>query len=75
LDHWGPDPRKVYELADRLIEHEQQDAKLLRRLKGTVDDVKDTTLWALLIKLMELDTAKHIEILDFVRRHSRKAAN
>jgi len=73
LDHWGRDPRRVQELAERLYEHEQEDAKMLRRLHDSVDDLKDTTLWVLLIKLMEMDTAKHREILDFVRRHAKKA--
>ena len=27
-------------------------------------DVKDTTMWWLLVRLMEMDTAKHIEILN-----------
>jgi hypothetical protein len=74
LDHWGPDPRLVAELAQRLLEHEQQDLKFLKKLQDDVEDVKDTTLWALLVKLMEHDTAKHIEILEFVRRHARKSA-
>ena len=33
--------------------------------------MKDTTLWQLLVKVMELDTEKHAEILRFVRKHAR----
>lgn len=73
LDHWGPDGRLVAELAQRLEDHEEQDLKLLRHLGDELEDVKDTTLWKLLVKLMEMDTAKHIEILKFTRRHARKS--
>jgi hypothetical protein len=73
LDHWGPDGRFVAELAERLEDREEQDLKMLRRLGDELEDVKDTTLWKLLVKLMELDTSKHIEILKFTRRHARKS--
>jgi hypothetical protein len=73
LDHWGPDGRLVAELAQKLEDREEQDLKMLRRLGDDLEDVKDTTLWKLLVKLMEMDTAKHIEILKFTRRHARKA--
>lgn len=73
LGGWGSDPRRVVEISDRLARHEEQDLESLRRIRKELDTVKDTTLWALLVKLMELDTSKHKEILDFVRRHARKA--
>jgi hypothetical protein len=73
LGGWGPDPRKVAELSDRLIEHEEMDLQFLRRLRKEMDSIKDTTMWALLVKLMELDTSKHMEILNFVRRQSKHA--
>jgi rubrerythrin len=73
LGGWGPDPHKVTELSDRLIEHEEMDLQFLRSLRKELDSVRDTTLWDLLVRLMELDTTKHTEILNFVRRHSRKA--
>ena len=72
LDHWGPDPAAVTELTERLLERERADAKELHRLAGELKEVKDTTLWQLLVRLMEMDTAKHVEILDFVKRHARK---
>jgi hypothetical protein len=74
LDHWGPDPAHVVELTERLMERERQDAKAFDRLGRELKDVRDTTMWGLLIKLMEMDTAKHIEILEFVRRHARKSS-
>jgi hypothetical protein len=72
LDQWGPDPRHVVELSERLMEHERADAKELDRLTRELKDVRETTMWGLLVKLMQMDTAKHIEILDYVRRHAGK---
>jgi hypothetical protein len=64
------DSQQVLELTERLLESERADAKELHRLAGVMKDVKDTTLWWLLVRLMEMDTAKHIEILEFARRHA-----
>jgi hypothetical protein len=74
LDHWGPDPGHVVELTERLMEREREDAKALGRLGREMKDVRDTTMWGLLVKLMEMDTDKHLEILEFVRRHARKSS-
>jgi len=30
------------------------------------------SLWPLLVELMEMDTAKHIEILTFVKHHAQR---
>ena len=72
LDLGKSDPQQVTELTERLLESERADAKELHRLAREMKDVKDTTMWWLLVKLMEMDTAKHIEILEFARRHTRK---
>jgi hypothetical protein len=73
LDHWGPEPQRVVELSEEMLAQERADAKELHRLSEELKDLKDTTVWWLLIKLMEMDTQKHIEILDFARRHASKA--
>ena len=71
LSGWGPDPAYVAELSDRLAHHEEMDLDMLRGLRRQMDSVKDTTLWSLLIKLMEFDTLKHEEILQFVHRNAK----
>ncbi|HET9733457.1 MAG TPA: hypothetical protein VFP54_12355 [Acidimicrobiales bacterium] len=73
LGGWGRDPHKVIELGGRLAHHEEADLKALRIIRRDMDSVRDTTLWALLVRLMELDTEKHLEILDFARRHAKEA--
>jgi hypothetical protein len=74
INHWGPEPQRVTELSEELLARERADARELHRLANELKDMKDTTVWWLLVKLMEMDTSKHIEILDFVRRHAGKAA-
>ena len=54
-----------------LLDVERGDRKALKALERQLDDVKDTTIWALIVRLMVLETDKHIAILDFVRRHAR----
>lgn len=64
-------PEAIVEVTDRLLDREHRDAHELRRLAKQLRDAKDTTLWQLLVKLMEEDTAKHIHILEFVKDHAR----
>jgi hypothetical protein len=73
LDHWGHQRELIVEITDKLLEQEHGDAKELRRLAKQLKDVKDTTLWHLLVELMEADTAKHIRILEFVKRHAGRS--
>ena|SRR5579871_3337407 len=70
---FGDMPAKVMELTDTLLAREEADAAELRMLSRQLRDVRDTTLWQLLVKIMELDTEKHAEILRFVRKHARQA--
>jgi len=55
---------------ERFLAFERADGKSLRQLKKELRPVRDTTLFSLLIELMELDTKKHIAILEFIRRSS-----
>lgn len=73
LENWGPDAAQVVELSDELLRREQEDAKELRHLAGQLREVKDDTLWQLLVRIMEMDTAKHIEILNFAKHHAQKS--
>lgn len=72
LDSLGPDADGIIALTEELLERERADARQLAHLAKDLRDVKDTTLWELLVELMEKDTAKHINILEFVRRHAGK---
>jgi hypothetical protein len=61
------DRDRILETTERLLAAEKEDAKELKRLSKQLKDVRDTTLWGLLIELMQDDNAKHIKILQFIR--------
>ena len=53
----------------RLLDFEKKDRRELRRLRKELHDFEDTTVWALLVDTMILDTDKHIRILKFLLDH------
>jgi rubrerythrin len=53
--------------AERFLEVERNDAQSLHRLRKDLKPAAGTTLWRLLVDLMELDTRKHIHILEYLR--------
>lgn len=55
----------------QLIAIEEDDARELKRLQHELQAVRDTTLWSLLVELMQKDTQKHVAILRFVEKHAR----
>jgi len=69
--HAEDDPAAVVASAERLIALEEQDAKELRGLRKEIKDYEGTTLWPLLVELMEHDTQKHLAILRFLRSHAK----
>jgi rubrerythrin len=62
---------EVLEVTERLLEREEGDSLELKRLRKKLSEVRDTTLWGLLVELMERDTDKHIAILRFAQRHAK----
>ena len=64
------DSDDLVETTRRLLEHERSDAAELQRLHKELRDVQDTTLWGLLVEVMQRDTEKHIAILRFVADHA-----
>jgi len=61
---------ELRQTTDRLLENERDDLEELQRLRKELHDVKDTTLWGLLVDIMLRDTEKHIAILRFVEQHA-----
>ncbi len=53
---------------EQFIGFERDDLKALRKLRKELKPVRNTTLFSLLVELMEYDTLKHIAILEFLRR-------
>jgi ATP-dependent DNA ligase len=54
----------------RLRGVEDADRKQLQALRRRLRDYADTTVWALLVDVMLLDTEKHATILRFLERHA-----
>ena len=61
------DRDRVLELTERLIAAEEHDARTLKDLSKELKDVRDTTMWALVVDIMRDDTEKHLKILRFIR--------
>jgi hypothetical protein len=61
------DRDRIMDITERLLADERDDAKKLKQLAKKFKDVRETTMWGLLIELMQADTAKHIKILEFIR--------
>ncbi len=72
LDFNRTNKEAVLDLTETLLEKEQQDALELKRLQRELGDVKNTSIWGLLVDLMQRDTQKHIAILKFVKKHTKR---
>ena len=71
MDFHRVDRDAVLDVTRRLLDRERKDARELKRLRKEFRDYKDTTLWSLLIELMQRDTDKHIAMLRFVQQHTK----
>jgi bacterioferritin (cytochrome b1) len=65
--------QEIIDATERYLKVERDDLHVLRELAKKVESVKDTTMWDLMIRLLEMDTEKHIAILEFVRDHTTPA--
>src|SRR5262245_25102461 len=58
---------RLLEPTERFLGAERDDQEQLRALRRTLRPARDHTLWPLLVELVEIDTEKHITILEYVR--------
>jgi hypothetical protein len=70
----GADVAALAPLTDQLIALEEDDKHQLARLRKELRDVRDTTLWDLMVQIAERDTEKHLLILRFIAGTARDAA-
>ena len=73
LDGLQAERNRIEAVTERLLAAERADAKELKRLAKQLKDVRETTLWGLLVDLMQADTAKHIKILSFIHDRAEDA--
>jgi hypothetical protein len=71
----GSAHQALEEVTARFLAAERADQKQLRALRKELRPFRDTSLWALLVELMQHDTAKHIRIFTFLRDHVARRAN
>ena len=59
---------------EQFLALEQEDNKELERLAKELKDVRNTTMWQLVVRIMQQDNEKHRRILEFIRdrAHQRR---
>lgn len=70
----APDPetaRTLLEPTERFLAAERDDQAKLRALRKDLAPAARDTLWPLLVELMEIDTQKHVRILEYLRDRLR----
>ncbi len=67
--------RALLEPTERFLEAEREESKKLSALRKSLKPAGTSTLWPLMVELMEIDTSKHIRILEFLRDRLAKEAN
>lgn len=67
------DRESIIAATDRLLKVEDEDRRQLKALAKELEGFEDTTLWSLMVKLMQADNDKHRMILRLVRKNARKA--
>jgi hypothetical protein len=67
----GVDKDRALPLTRLFLEIEREDLKELKRIAKSIKPVRKTTLWSLVVELMEDDTKKHIRILEFIEDRLR----
>jgi rubrerythrin len=64
---------ELLEVTERLLRFEDDDKRSLKQLRRSLKDVRDTSLWDVVVDAMRRDTEKHVAILEFLRARLRAA--
>jgi rubrerythrin len=59
--------RRLLEPTERFLDAEREETKKLAALRRELKPLRTDTLWPLLVELMEVDTGKHVRILEYLR--------
>jgi len=72
----GPedDADELLESIEALLEFERRDLVQLKSIARSIRDVRDGSIWGLVLDVMRADTDKHIRILTFIREQLRADA-
>ncbi len=66
------DRAEILEQTERFLAIEEEDDRDLRRLARKMRDVRNTTMWVLVLRLIQDDNEKHRRILNFIRDRARE---
>jgi rubrerythrin len=61
-------PQELLDATRQLLERERADEKELKRLAKDLKDLRGTSVWPLLVEVMQRDTEKHQGILRFLEQ-------
>ena len=67
------DRERILASTERLLAFEEQDNRDLEVLAKELKDVRNTTLWELVVRLMQQDNEKHRRILRFIRDRAQES--
>ena len=67
-DEKGTNPEELLGATERLLDRERVDERELKRLSKDLRDLRGTSVWPVLVEMMERDTEKHQGILRFVKQ-------
>lgn len=68
------DREKILAETERFLAVEEEDNRHLERLAKELSDVRNTTVWQLIIRLIQQDNERHLHILRFIRDRARHQA-
>jgi rubrerythrin len=67
------DVARLLEPTERFLEAERDDRRRLRALAKALEPLGGQNVWPLIVELMEIDTRKHVRILEYVRWRLRQS--
>jgi rubrerythrin len=69
---FSADREEILAATDRFLAVEKEDDREIRRLSKELRDVRDTTLWVLVLDLIRADNEKHRRILEFIHERAKE---
>jgi rubrerythrin len=64
---------RLREPTERFLDAEREDRRRLRALADTLRPLRNENVWPLIVELMEIDTRKHVQILEYLHRRLETA--
>lgn len=64
---------QLLEPTERFLEAERDDRRRLRALARALRPMSEQNVWHMIVELMEIDTRKHVRILEYLRRRMRQS--